>query len=86
GARRLLRDAAVAPWRGIGIGLISFAGYGLVLWAQIFAPIAQVTALRETSVVWGALIAFFFLHEKLGPRRWLGASIVALGAGLIAFA
>ena len=60
-------------------------GYGLVLWAQTFAPIAQVTALRETSVVFGALIAFLFLRERLGLRRWLGALIVALGAGLIAF-
>ncbi len=85
GARRLFADAAVAPWRGIGIGVISFAGYGLVLWAQTFAPIAQVTALRETSVVFGALIAFLFLRERLGLRRWLGAIIVALGAGLIAF-
>jgi drug/metabolite transporter (DMT)-like permease len=86
GVKRLLTDAAVAPWRGISIGIISFAGYGLVLWAQTFAPIAQVTALRETSVVWGALIAFFFLREQLGARRWLGAAIVAAGAGLIAFA
>jgi drug/metabolite transporter (DMT)-like permease len=85
GARRLLADAAIAPWRGVAIGLISFGGYGLVLWAQTFAPIAQVTALRETSVVWGALIAFVFLHERLGARRWLGAAIVAAGAGLIAF-
>lgn len=85
GARNLLTSAAVAPWRGIGIGVISFAGYGLVLWAQTFAPIAQVTALRETSVVWGALIAFFFLREHLGARRWIGAAVVALGAGLIAF-
>jgi drug/metabolite transporter (DMT)-like permease len=85
GVRRLLTDASVAPWRGIGIGVISFAGYGLVLWAQTFAPIAQVTALRETSVVWGALIAFVFLRERLGLRRWLGAAIVAAGAGLIAF-
>lgn len=85
GARNLLTSAAIAPWRGIGIGVISFAGYGLVLWAQTFAPIAQVTALRETSVVWGALIAFFFLREHLGARRWIGAAVVALGAGLIAF-
>jgi drug/metabolite transporter (DMT)-like permease len=85
GARGLLAAAAVAPWRGIGIGVISFAGYGLVLWAQTIAPIAQVTALRETSVVFGALIAFVFLRERLGPRRWIGALIVALGAGLIAF-
>lgn len=85
GARQLLKDAAVAPWRGIAIGIISFAGYGLVLWAQTFAPIAQVTALRETSVVFAALIAFVFLRERLGPRRWLGAIVVAAGAGLIAF-
>lgn len=77
--------ATEAPWRGIAIGVASFAGYGLVLWAQTFAPIAQVTALRESSVVFGALIAFVFLGERLGPRRWLGALVVALGAGLIAF-
>lgn len=81
----MLASARVAPWRGIFIGIVSFAGYGLVLWAQTVAPIAQVTALRETSVVWGALIAFAFLGERLGARRWLGALTVALGAGLIAF-
>ncbi|HYD88170.1 MAG TPA: DMT family transporter [Vitreimonas sp.] len=86
GSRELMKSASIAPWRGIAIGAISFAGYGLVLWAQTFAPIAQVTALRETSVVWGALIAFFFLGERLGLRRWLGAIVVAGGAGLIAFA
>lgn len=83
--RGLLATASVAPLRGIAIGVAGFAGYGLVLWAQTFAPIAQVTALRETSVVWGALIAFFLLRERLGPRRWAGAVVVALGAGLIAF-
>jgi drug/metabolite transporter (DMT)-like permease len=86
GGRQLMRDAAIAPLRGIAIGIISFAGYGLVLWAQTIAPIGQVTALRETSVVFGALIAFLFLRERLGPRRWLGAIVVALGAGIIAFA
>lgn len=85
GGSQLLRDASVAPIRGLAIGVISFLGYGLVLWAQTIAPIAQVTALRETSVVFGALIAFLFLGEQLGLRRWLGASVVALGAGLIAF-
>jgi len=85
GVWRMLHDAAAAPWRGIAIGIISFLGYGLVLWAQTFAPIAQVTALRETSVVFGALIAFLVLRERLGLRRWAGAIIVAAGAGLIAF-
>lgn len=85
GRTQLLQDAVVAPLRGIAIGVISFLGYGLVLWAQTFAPIAQVTALRETSVVFGALIAWALLRERLGLRRWLGAIIVAAGAGLIAF-
>lgn len=83
--RGLFADAAVAPARGIAIGVFSFGGYGLVLWAQTIAPIAQVTALRETSVVWSALIAVSLLGERLGLRRWLGALVVALGAGLIAF-
>lgn len=86
GPKRLFADAAAAPWRGIAIGIISFGGYALVLWAQTLAPIAQVTALRETSVVFGALIAFVFLRERLGARRWIGAAVVASGAGLIAFA
>ncbi len=85
GARGLLTSAAAAPWRGLAVGLISFGGYALVLWAQTIAPIAQVTALRETSVVFGALIAWLFLRERLGARRWLGAAVVAAGASLIAF-
>lgn len=82
----LTQQALAAPWRGLAIGIISFLGYGLVLWAQTFAPIAQTTALRETSVVFGALIASLVLRERLGPRRWIGAIIVAAGASLIAFA
>lgn len=85
GATTLLASARVAPMRGVFIGVLSFGGYGLVLWAQTFAPIAQVTALRETSVVWGALIAFLLLGERLDVRRWLGALVVAAGAALIAF-
>lgn len=86
GFRCMLQTASVSPWRGIGIGVISYLGYVIVLWAQTFAPIAQTTALRETSVVFGALIAFTVLRERLGARRWIGAVIVASGACLIAFA
>lgn len=85
GPARLLR-AARADWkRGLAAGLVSGVGYGIVLFAQTLAPVAQVTALRETSVVFGALIAWLFLKETLGPRRWAGAAIVAAGAALIGF-
>lgn len=82
---RALVHAARNDWkRGLAAGFVSGVGYGVVLFAQTLAPVAQVTALRETSVVFAALIAFVFLRERLGPRRWLGAAIVAVGATLIA--
>ncbi|HRE44219.1 MAG TPA: DMT family transporter [Terricaulis sp.] len=85
GPKRLLAVGGAASLRGLIVGPVSVAGYALVLWAQTIAPIAQVTALRETSVVFAALIAFLLLHERLGARRWIGAGVVAAGAGLIAF-
>ena len=64
----------------------------MILDRQTDAITAGLTSLRlvlaqpGVMLVWGALIAFLFLHERLGIRRWLGAAIVAVGAGLIAFA
>jgi drug/metabolite transporter (DMT)-like permease len=83
----VVRMASGASWRrGIAAGLVSALGFGIVLWAQMRAPIAQVTALRETSVVFAALIGWLLLKERLGPRRWAGALIVAAGALLLALA
>lgn len=81
----LLRDVRADWARGIAAGVVSGAGYGIVLVAQTLAPVAQVTALRETSVVFGALIAWIFLREALGLRRWIGALVVAAGALMIGF-
>lgn len=80
---RLFSDVRRDPWRGLTAGAVSSAGFGIVLWAQTFAPIAQVTALRETSVVFAALLSWLALKERMGARRWIGAGIVAAGAVLI---
>jgi drug/metabolite transporter (DMT)-like permease len=69
--------------RFVGAGVASEVGFGLALWAQTIAPIAYVTALRETSVVFGAIIAASILREPVGHRRWLGAIVVAAGAALL---
>lgn len=69
----------------LAAGAMTVVGFGLALWAQTIAPIAYVTALRETSVVFGAAIAAVLLREPVGWRRWLGAVIVAAGAILLAF-
>ena len=39
--------------------------YGLALWAMTQAPLAVVAALRETSILFGALIAFIVLKEQV---------------------
>jgi hypothetical protein len=45
--------------------------YGLALWAMTQAPLAVVAALRETSILFGALLAFLMLKEKVAGLRLL---------------
>jgi len=65
-------------------GLGMFAAYSLVLAALTLAPAAPVAAVRETSVVLAAIMGGLFLSEPVGPRRLLGAVVVAVGIGAIA--
>ncbi len=65
---------------GGGLQLLS---YGIVIWAMTKAPIAPVAALRETSVLFGALLAFFLLKEPLKPARLVAALMIVCGLVLI---
>jgi uncharacterized membrane protein len=65
-------------------GAISDAAYTIVLWAQTSGALAPIAALRETSIVFGALIGVTFLGERLGTRRAVAAGVVLAGALLIA--
>ncbi len=56
------------------------ASYGLALWAMTQAPIASVSALRETSIVFGMVIAVWFLGERLSTPRIMAAVGIAVGA------
>jgi drug/metabolite transporter (DMT)-like permease len=67
-------------WRsGLGGGACSLLAYGIVLWAMTRAPIAAVAALRETSVLFAALIGSLWLKEGFGWRRVAGAASVVAG-------
>jgi drug/metabolite transporter (DMT)-like permease len=70
--------------RGTAAGVLSLVAYGLVLWAQTRAPLAPVAALRETSVIFGALIGTLLFKEPFGRRRVIAAAIVAAGIVLLA--
>jgi len=65
--------------RGVAGGLFLIASYGIVLWAMTRAPVAAVAALRETSVIFAALLGSVFLKEPFGRQRVIGACAVALG-------
>jgi drug/metabolite transporter (DMT)-like permease len=69
--------------RGTVAGLLSTAAYGIVLWAQTRAPLAEVAAIRETSVVFAALIGVAVLGEDFGRRRVVAAIVIATGIVLI---
>ncbi len=66
--------------KGLVGGACTLGSYTLALWAMTHAPIALVAALRETSVVFGTLIAATFLRERVSPMRYLSVFIITAGA------
>ena len=83
--KRLSRDRAVMRVGLIG-GSASFLAYALVVWAFTLAPIALVTALRETSIVFALLIGVGVLNERLDLGKVLSTMVTIAGAGLLRFA
>jgi drug/metabolite transporter (DMT)-like permease len=65
---------------GLAGGLGTLVSYGLVLWAMTMAPIPLVAALRETSILFGTLIAAFVLKERVTRTRLVAVLIIAAGA------
>ena len=66
-------------------GTMAVLGFGVALWAMANISIATVSALRETSVIFAVLIAWFGLKEKQAKQRVFAACIVAIGVVLISF-
>lgn len=73
---RGLRETASAAAGGI----VSLVAYGTIIFAMSCGPMGPVSALRETSVVFAALIGRFFLNERLTGYRIMACVVVALGA------
>ena len=60
-------------------GLASLGAYGIALWAMTRAPVASVAALRETSVLFAALIGTWLLGERFGLQRAFGTLVIIAG-------
>ncbi|UXZ23579.1 DMT family transporter [Pseudomonas sp. YeP6b] len=82
--RGVFRDYVSRNWRlGIVGGVGTIASYGLALWAMTPAPIATVSALRETSILFGVGISAWVLKEHLTRARIVAACVIAAGAMLL---
>ncbi|HEX6453773.1 MAG TPA: EamA family transporter, partial [Trebonia sp.] len=70
-------------WRVLGSGLLagglSVLAYGLVLWAQTRGDLAPIAALRETSVIFGAIIGTVVFREPFGRARITATVLVVAG-------
>jgi drug/metabolite transporter (DMT)-like permease len=84
-ARRglLLRQVRPHLRSGLAGGLLSLAAYALVLWAQTRGALAPVAALRETSVIVGAVIGAVVFGERFGRWRVVATILVAGGVVLV---
>jgi drug/metabolite transporter (DMT)-like permease len=80
---RMLSVSRTEVVAGLGGGVLSLTAYGLVLWAQTRGALAPIAALRETSVVIGAIIGAVVFHERFGRWRIVATVLVAGGVVLI---
>ncbi|MDQ0140427.1 EamA family transporter [Cupriavidus necator] len=76
--------------RNLGFALVggggTLASYALSLWAMTRAPVAPVAALRESSILFGALISALLLKERVGAARLGAACLIAAGVATLRFA
>jgi len=67
-------------WKtGVVLGVISTFNFCIVLWALSFIAMGPVAAIRETSVVFAALIGAIFMRESFGIRRFSASILIAAG-------
>lgn len=86
GATALLQGVQ-SQWRsGVAGGALMLLAYLIVVYALTLAPMAQIAALRESSVIFAAVLGMVFLKEPFGRWRVAAAAVLAAGVGLIATA
>jgi len=74
-------------WRASAVGLLCVGSYGLVLTAMTMpVKISYIAAGRECSILFSTLLGILILREPRGLQKIIGAVVIVLGIGCIAFA
>jgi phosphonate utilization associated putative membrane protein len=86
GERRAALAYMSRRWKIACLGTVASVGsYGIALWAMTRAPVAMVAALRETSVLFAALIGALWLRESFGRHRAAGTAVLVMGVLALRF-
>ena len=84
--RTAIRAWKEAPGRTLASGALGVVSFGVFMWALGRAPVGAVAALRETSVLFAAVIGAVALGERATLNRCIAAVAVMSGVGIIALA
>ena len=71
------------PGKVIAGALAAATAYAMVIYAMGVAPMGMVSSLRETSVIFAALIGTLMFREPFGRQRVVAAGLVCVGVALI---
>ncbi len=85
GPKEFAASARRALWPGMAAGVCSTISFSMALYGFSVAPVAYISAMRETAVVIAAVMGWWFLKEGFGARRTLAAVVLAGGLGLLQF-
>ena len=73
-------QARARDWtRGALAGLASYGAYAIAVWAMLYAPIALVAALRETSILFAVLIGWLMFGERMDRGKAAAALLILFG-------
>ena len=76
-----------AYWKSSVLGgALMLLGYIIVVYALTIAPMAHVAAVRESSVIFAAVLGVIVLREPFGGRRILASVILTTGIALLVLA
>ena len=68
---------------GIAAGIMSYGSTWVVIWALSLAPLAMVSALRETGIVFAVIIGVVFLKERVNLARLASIALTLVGTTLL---
>ncbi|HEX5007053.1 MAG TPA: DMT family transporter [Hyphomonadaceae bacterium] len=85
GPKEFVASAQRALLPGIGAGVCSTISFSMALYGFSIAPVAYMSAMRETAVVFAAIMGWWFLREGFGARRTFAAVVMACGLTLLQF-